>query len=126
MRNLIFTASILSTLAITSAAQADNFRDDGTIEHFEAHSETSSYSRTVTTRSPLRAVVETSSSWTIDETWSHSFYVGATWTTDDGHRSEAVHDQRTTIRKRPLLPQRSPTIGSQSPCSSSRIRCCAR
>ncbi len=131
MRTLIFTASILSTLAITSTAQADNVKpviDDGTIEHFESHSETSSSERTVTTHSPTRAVVETSSAWTIDETWSHSFYDGTTWTTDDGYRSESVHDQRTTIRKRPLhvpfVTQRSPTIGSQSPCSSSRSRCC--
>ena len=134
MRNLIITASLLSTLALTSAAQADNFRpviDDGTIEHFESHSEMSSSSRTITTRSPTRAVVETSSSRSIDETWSHSFYVGLTWTTDDGYRTESVSDQRTTIRKRPRLhlpfvTHRSPTIGSQSPCSSSRTRCCAQ
>ncbi len=137
MRNLTVAASILSTLAIASVAQADTFKpvvpDDGTIETFEVHSESSSSSRTITTRSPIRAVVETSWSRTFDETWSHSYYEGMIWTTDHGDRSEAVYDQRTTIRKLPprrplridLIPQRSPTIGSQSPCSSSRIRCCA-
>ncbi len=126
----------LCVLALAGVASADPAPtpppDDGTVEHFEYRWKTTISERVTTTVSPTRAVVERSWSETSDEEWSHSHYVGATWMTDDGVRSDAVGGQTSTVRKRkprwvprPIATQRSPTIGSQSPCSSSRTRCCA-
>lgn len=93
------TAAILMTLTFASAAQA-NPKPEDVIEHFEVRVRETSYTRTTTTETPTRAVVERAWSSTYDEDWSSATYASFEWTTDEGHRSDEVRDQKTTIRKR--------------------------
>ncbi len=95
------TAAILFTLTFASIAHANPKPPaEDVVEHFEFRVRETSYTRTTTTETPTRAVVERAWSSTYDEDWSSATYANFEWTTDEGHRSDEIRDQKTTIRKR--------------------------
>jgi hypothetical protein len=123
MKSLKLTASILLSLT-ASVASADTPVSQtqpgrplvvdpyGSVEHYEYRVETTSTTYSITIKTPLKSVVEQSSSKTFDEDWSRAFYDRFTSTVERGNRSDATHDASTTIRHRhlPFVPPRSPCL----------------
>lgn len=94
------TAALLFTLSFATAAQANPKPAEDVVEHLESRVHETSYTRTTTIKTPTRAVVERAWSSTYDEQWSSATYANFEWTTDLGHRSDEIREQKTTIRTR--------------------------
>lgn len=92
--------AILLTLSLATVAHADPKPAEDVIEHFEVRTRETSYTRTTTTETPTRAVVERAWASTFDEEWSSATYWKSEWTHDEGHRSDEIRDSKTTIRTR--------------------------